>query len=740
MAIQKCRLYFTQAIVYVFIFIQSPWLWAGEGMWLPLLLKSLNEKEMQNMGMKMSADDIYNVNKGSLKDAIVHFGGGCTSEIISSQGLLLTNHHCGYGYITGHSSVEKNYLKDGFWAATHAQELRCAGLTATLLVRMEDITSSILKDVSPTSSEENRKSKIDENISVFRKSFKLNQFEELLIRQYYNGNQYFALVTTTYQDVRLVGSPPESIGKFGADTDNWVWPRHTGDFSLFRIYAGGDNMPAEYSEDNKPYIPKHFLPISLDGIQEGDFTMVFGYPGRTNEYLTQEGMRQIVEVQNPIRISCRDKILQTMDKYMRTDASVKIQYAAQYASIANAWKKWIGENQGIKFTKGLEKKLKFDNDFQSKINSQTLEGIPSDILQKLKEQYLLNEPYLRAKESYAEAFQRSSRIYENYSNFQEILAEDEKHGKDSAEKLKSNLAVSISQTYSGFNPQIEKEIFALMLAEVQKNCPSQFIFPALRTISQENFNNYTQITDKLVTKSALFSANEATRLLNLPFDSFHAALKLDPLYQFYDELNYFVVSDIIKNSTEYENNISILRRQHMDALMRLFPEKRFYPDANSTLRVTYGNVSGFYPRDGACYQAQTYLDGVVEKYIPGDYEFDVHPKLLDLYKKKDYGIYGENGKMPLAFIASNHTTGGNSGSPAIDAYGNLIGLNFDRVWEGTMSDINYDQSICRNIMVDARYILFIIDKFAGAGQLIQEMKLTHPKSDLSKKSRSKNKR
>ena len=279
-----------------------------------------------------------------------------------------------------------------------------------------------------------------------------------------------------------------------------------------------------------------------------------------------------------------------------------------------------------------------------------------------------------------------------------------------------------------------------MLAEVQKNCPSQFIFPALRTISQENFNNYTQITDKLVTKSALFSANEATRLLNLPFDSFHAALKLDPLYQFYDELNYFVVSDIIKNSTEYENNISILRRQHMDALMRLFPEKRFYPDANSTLRVTYGNVSGFYPRDGACYQAQTYLDGVVEKYIPGDYEFDVHPKLLDLYKKKDYGIYGENGKMPLAFIASNHTTGGNSGSPAIDAYGNLIGLNFDRVWEGTMSDINYDQSICRNIMVDARYILFIIDKFAGAGQLIQEMKLTHPKSDLSKKSRSKNKR
>ncbi len=709
-------------------------LWAGEGMWLPHLLKSLNEKEMQSMGMKMKAEDIYSVNKGSLKDAIVHFGGGCTAEIISDKSLLLTNHHCGYGYIQSHSTVEKNLLKNGFWAADNKSELPCKGLTATLIVRIEDVTKEMLQGISPEMKDNQRKLLYDQNQNELLKKIARESYQDVVIRGFYNGNQFFAFVTETYRDVRLVGTPPESIGKFGADTDNWVWPRHTGDFSLFRIYAGRNNLPADYSEGNVPLKPRHFLPVSVSGVAEGDFTMVFGFPGRTNEYLTREGVRQITEVQNPVRIGIRDRVLKIMDKYMRADEKTKIQYSSVYASIANAWKKWIGETQGVKFTGGLDKKQKADEEFINRVNSNPSWSAYKNIISDLDENYKKLEPLALAKDYYAEAYQRNTNLYSCYTRYKKLAEAYEGRGEEIFLKRRKEMTDQAESLFKDVNPAIEREIIAEVTRILLDGIKPELLLPYLRDQIRSLNGDHNRFSMDLFDRSLLTSAEGIRRLNALPYPEWKKTLEADPVFKFYEELNYFLTYGIQPQAGLLEENIADLRRTHMAALMELFPERRFYPDANSTLRVTYGRVEGFRPRDGVWYEPQTYLDGVIEKYVPGDYEFDVHPRLLELYKARDYGPYGENGKMPLAFIGSNHTTGGNSGSPAIDAYGNLVGLNFDRVWEGTMSDINYDVSICRNIMVDARYILFVIDKFAGAGHLVKEMKLVQTKRKNPKKS------
>ncbi|MDQ3142213.1 MAG: S46 family peptidase [Bacteroidota bacterium] len=724
-------------LILVLFIMQSLFLLAGEGMWLPLFLKSLNEAEMKSMGMKMSAEDIYSVNKGSLKDAIVHFGGGCTAEIISGQGLLLTNHHCGYGYIQDHSTVAQNYLVDGFWAKSKTAELACGGLTATMIVRIEDVSIQVLQGVKDGMNDRERKPIIDKNLESVRSLIAKKANEDLFIRSFYNSNQWFAFVTLTYKDIRLVGTPPESIGKFGADTDNWVWPRHTGDFSLFRIYAGKDNLPAEYSAENIPYTPKHFLPISLDGVSEGDFTMVFGFPGRTNEYLTKEGMRQIIDVQNPIRISMRDQALKIMDKYMRADAAIKIKYASIYAGIANSWKKWIGENQGVKFTKALDKKQKGDEEFQRRVSANPAFSIYKNLIVDLENQYRQLEPYTKAKEHYAEAFQRNINLYSHYAAIKSLRGTYDGRGAEQFLIRKTEMVKGLDQMFHEYDKNIEQEIFTALLALALKGIPERLLVPYIRTQITAYQGNQVAFAKDLYVDSYLTDVDKMRTLLSMDYDVMKQKLDLDPVWKFYEEMNYFLIQDINVQAGNFEERIGELRREHMAALMKVMPEKKYYPDANSTLRITYGKVNGFNPRDGVQYQSQTYLDGVLEKYVPGDYEFDVPQKLISLYKEKNYGVYGENGKMPIAFIASNHTTGGNSGSPAIDAHGNLIGLNFDRVWEGTMSDINYDASICRNIMVDARYILFIIDKFAGAGHLVQEMKIVHPKAKSKKRPKMK---
>lgn len=695
---------------------------AGEGMWLPLLLKALNESEMQTMGMKMSAEDVYSVNKSSLKDAIVHFGGFCTSEIISSEGLLLTNHHCGYGQIQSHSSVDNNLLKNGFWAQNKSDELTNPGLFATFIDRIDDVSKQVLAGVNDRMTDKERQSTIDLNLEMVKKTYSLKDYQELVIRPFYNGNQYFAFTTTIYRDVRLVGTPPESIGKFGSDTDNWVWPRHTGDFALFRIYAGPDNLPAEYSESNVPYKPKHFLPISLDGVEEDDFTLIFGFPGRTNQYLPGVAVEQTMKVLNPAKIKIRDTALKIIDKYMRTDESVRIQYASKFARVANYWKKWIGENQGLESTDALGRKRKFEGEFASKNRSKTGRTLLSDFTSAYKgiEEVALTRDY------YNEVAIRNIELLNMQRYIRRLVKTYEENGETGYNDYKGRLSGFLDNFYKNYRANIDQEVFAALTQLYVEDVKPEYVPEGLAAVKGDN--RYATLAQMIYGNTAFTTKEKVDQLMALPAAEAVEKIKMDPAYKLGAQWENLYNEKIARPYSSGKTAIDSLQRIYMKSIIETFPNERFYPDANSTMRVTYGQVKGYKPKDAVCFTPVTYLDGVIEKYVPDDYEFDVSDKLLELYETKDYGQYADtNGKVPVCFIGSNHTTGGNSGSPAIDAHGNLIGLNFDRVWEGTMSDINYDPSICRNIMVDARYILFIVDKYAGATHLIDEMKLVHPK-------------
>ncbi len=713
-----------------FVSLQFHVAFAGEGMWIPLLLKSLNEKEMQNMGMKMTAEDIYSVNKGSLKDAIVHFGGFCTSELVSSNGLLLTNHHCGYGQIQSHTTLENNYIRDGFWAKSMDQELPNPGLTATFIVRIKDVTEAALNGVKDKMDEKTRQSTIDLNLEQIKATTRLAAQEEISIKPFYKGNQYFMFVTMTYRDVRLVGAPPEMIGKFGSDTDNWVWPRHTGDFAFFRIYADENNMPADYSPDNKPYQPKHYLPISLDGVAEDDFTLVFGFPGRTNEYLPSYAVEQTVEVLNPAKIAIRDRALKIVDAAMRADPQVKIQYASKFARIANYWKKWIGESQGLKQTNGIGKKQDYEAKFEKKLtDNKKLKKKYGHLLPKFKELYTEIEPYALTHDYYNEVVFRNVELLRVANYMTRLVGQFENNGEAGYDNYKGRLANYLKGFYKDYRPEIDRKVFGALFEMYDKNIPIQNVSsPIKQLLTQRNMKSYDDIATNIYENSYFTSMGGVERVFAMDVATAIEKIKNDPAYSFIKSVSEAFNTHAEKEYNRINDEINTLMRSYMQAQMDVFPKKRFYPDANSTMRVTYGKVDGYNARDAVRYMPVTYLEGVMEKYVPGDYEFDVPKKLQELYHAKDYGQYAaDNGKIPICFIGTNHTTGGNSGSPAIDAHGNLIGLNFDRAWEGTMSDMNYDASICRNIMVDVRYILFIVDKYAGASNLIDEMKLVHPK-------------
>ncbi len=708
-------------------------------MWIPLLLGLLNEKEMQSMGMKMTAEDIYSVNKGSLKDAIVHFGGGCTGEIISSKGLLLTNHHCGFGQIQSHSSLEHNYLEDGFWAKTMKDELPNEGLTVMFIARIEDVTKAALQGVTDDMDKRARQSAIDKNIDAIKKSASKESWEDVMIRPFFQGNQYFMFITVTYRDVRLVGAPPSSIGKFGADTDNWVWPRHTGDFSLFRVYADKNNRPADYSPDNRPLQPKHFLPVSLDGVEDGDFTLIFGFPGRTNEYLPSYAVQQIADVLDPAKIAVRDKTLAIWDAAMRSDAEVKIQYASKQAGLANAWKKWQGEVLGLRATNAVQKKKDFEKDFMKAVSLNPKFSKYADLLSEFEQLYRDIEPYSLTKDYYDEVTYRNIEALFFASQINRLPGFLESQGEAGFANFSGRLQSFLESRYRNYRPEIDQKACAALLEMLVNKIDRQYLPEALFTRLNEAGGSYEALANQLFANSWVTDPSKAALVLNLaPADAIKA-IENDPICSLTQAFTDTYNEKIVSKFNEYDERITDLQTTYMKALMEVFPNRTFYPDANSTLRCSYGQVQGYQPRDGMQYFSKTYLDGVMEKYVPGDYEFDVPGRLKELYEKKDYGQYAENGKLPVNFIGSNHTTGGNSGSPAIDAHGNLIGINFDRVWEGTMSDYNYDLSLCRNIMVDIRYVLFIIDKYAGASHLINEMKLVHPKAPV-KEGKSKGRR
>lgn len=691
----------------------------GGGMWIPT---ELNESEMKQMGMKISAEDIFNPNAPSIKDAVAHFGGGCTSEVISSQGLLLTNHHCGYSQIQSHSSLENDYLKDGFWAANHSEELPNKGLTATFIIDIKDVTDKILQGVSDEMTEDQRQEFIKSNIEIVSKNVVKETYQDVFIRAFYKGNKYYQFITETYKDVRLVGAPPSSIGNFGMDTDNWSWPRHTGDFSLFRIYADKNNKPAEYSVDNVPYTPKHFLPISIKGIKEGDFTFVFGFPGTTDEYLPASALEQILQTTNPSRIGIREVALKILNSKMRQDNATRIKYASKYARISNYHKKWSGESLGLKKSNAVEKRKEYEAEFIKRISAKpewmTAYG---HLLKDMNELYAAQAPYQKAEIYFDEAIYRNSETFRVALLMQNLI---KAKGTPKFADLKKRYMNHLKGLYKDYDAALDQEVSLALIELYKKEVPAEFLPETAIHINAGSFQNSVLTGNEKINGVSILEDTEKAfendeALLN--------ALENDPLVQ---EIGLILKAYEEKVSPKYtatQNQLAQLQRTYMKAQLEVFPDKKFFPDANSTLRVTYGKVDGYKPEDKPRYPYQTYLDGAIEKYIPGDYEFDLPQKLMDLQKSKDFGVYGEGkkkkAKMPVNFIASNHTTGGNSGSPVLDKDGNLIGLNFDRVWEGTMSDLNYDPEICRNIMVDIRYVLFIIDKFANAGYLIDEMKI-----------------
>ena len=711
-----------RSILFALLFILvSTFSFANEGMWLPLLLEKLNEREMKSLGMKISAKDIYNINSGSLKDAIVSLGGFCTGEIISNKGLVLTNHHCGFDAVQNHSTLEHNYIRDGFWAKDNSEELPNPGLFVTFIVRIEDATKQVLNGVTSAMNEAERQSQVDKNIEALRNSVKKESYQKVLIRGFFENNQYFLFVTETYNDVRLVGAPPSSIGNFGKDTDNWMWPRHTGDFSMFRIYAGKDNKPADYSPDNIPYTPKKSLTISLNGVKQGDFTMVFGFPGRTTEYLPASGVEQIMTVNDPAKISIREKALNIMDGFMRKDEQIKIQYASKYAGIQNAYKKWQGEVLGLTRTDAVAKKKVYEAEFQKRIAAnpqwKTKYG---NVLQELNGAYAEIKPYGYARDYFNEIVSKIE-LFTVAGQLSSLVNAFDQGGEAAYTKRKKEVQDFLSDFFPEHNTELDKKLFSTLMKMYVIDQPAENISPLLK--EKAKTDDFDNLAEKIYKETSILNAKALNEKLQQSTNEVVSHIRSDNAIKLYNDILRTYQTQVQGRLNEIQTRINKLQRTYMQAQMDVFKEKKFYPDANSTLRITYGNVKGYEARDAVSFDFYTYLDGVMEKYKPGDYEFDLPEKLRQLYQTKDYGPYAVNGKLPVCFIAANHTTGGNSGSPALDANGHLIGLNFDRVWEGTMSDINYDPSICRNIMVDIRYVLFIIDKFAGAKHLIKEMNL-----------------
>ena len=659
-------------VTLITILVFSVQLVAKEGMWIPMLLNN-NIAEMQAMGCELSAEDIYSVNHSSLKDAIVSFGGFCTGEFISSKGLVLTNHHCGYSEIQKQSSMEHNYLKDGFWARSMDEELKNPGLFVEQLVYMEDVTNSLV----------NSGDKFKEIEAALLEAKELeNPDLNYKVVPFFNNNQFFLLATVKYNDVRLVGAPPSSIGKFGADTDNWVFPRHTGDFSLFRVYDDNGNA----------FTPAQHLKVNIAPRTPGEFTMVFGYPGRTQEYLTAVQMDQLVNVENARRVEIRNVLLSIMDAEMRSDAEVQLKYASKYARIANGWKKWIGQIEGVQFSKGLDRKRKLEAEFTARIAADDA----------LWDTYsgLLNEIAVNTTQI-AEGQSKRNEFIETIYYGMEWFALMSK-----LQRAKSDLDMNaaVVEFHQNYSRTVSEKTTAAMLSMALETFPDLLGDMDEATFVSTVHNEIDSLVVLATKDEPLELAVDAPTANNFSTAAFQAFYAVSP------------DNELLQRATQ-------LSAQYMRALMEVFPERNFYPDANSTLRVTYGKLEGVSPRDAVSYGTTTYLDGAMAKYKPGDYEFDVPSKLIELYDNKDYGQYAENGKLPVCNIASNHTTGGNSGSPVLNARGELIGLNFDRIWEGTMSDVNFDANICRNIMVDSRYVLFIIDKFAEQHWLIDEMEL-----------------
>ncbi|HAM98537.1 MAG TPA: serine protease [Marinilabiliales bacterium] len=708
---------------------------ANEGMWLPILLEKYTMEQMRQQGFKLTAEDLYSINQACLKDAVVglvhlenphhHF---CTGEIVSTQGLLLTNHHCGYGAIQNHSTLENDYLTYGFWAMEKSEELPNEGLGVSFLKRMEDVTPQVLSQITGNTDEQTRDSLIDVHIAGIELAASENGTYLAKVKPFFAGNEYYLSVYKIYRDVRLVGAPPSAIGKFGGDTDNWMWPRHTGDFSMFRIYADKNNEPAGYSEENVPFTPAKVFDIAIDGVQKGDFTMVMGYPGTTTEYLPSMAVTMQKETINPGRIKIRTQSLNTLKTAMEKDPLVRIQYASKAAGIANSWKKWIGENKGLTRLDAVAKKQELEEGFMEWVNqSESRKKEYGLLLTEYAELYKFLAPYSLTHNYFFETIFESDVI--DLAGKCTLLKQINKGtAPEKTGELKNNLMESVNVFFKDYHLKTDQKLFEDYISFFYYDIDKNFHPEILRLIDTDFKGDVNAFTQWIYSQSMIPYPDKLGPFISDYTPAKQKKLEKDPLVVLFSQSLQVYRTLINPIVTETQSKISKLHRLYMKGLREYQSNKIFYPDANSTFRVSFGQVDDYKPMDAVTYRYYTTLTGIMEKDNPGIYDYKVPEHLKRLYCNKDFGRYANpDGSMPVCFTASNHTTGGNSGSPVLNSRGQLIGINFDRNWEGTMSDLMYDPDMCRNIALDVRYILFIIDKYAGAGYLLDEMNLIKSK-------------
>jgi hypothetical protein len=692
---------------------------ADEGMWLLPLIEKLNMGTMTELGLKLSAEDIYSLNKASVKDAIVIFGGGCTGELVSPEGLLLTNHHCGYGAIQSHSTVEHDYLHDGFWAMSKEEELPNPNLAVTFLISIEEVTDQVLAGVKEGMSESERQKAIDEAREAIQEKASEGNNYRAQVGSFYGGNYFYLLIYERYNDVRLVGTPPSSIGKFGSDTDNWEWPRHTGDFSMFRVYSAPDGKPASYAKENIPLKPKHYLPVSIKDINKGDFAMILGYPGRTTRYMTSFEVNEQLQITHPNRIKIRGVKQDIWLEDMKADQKVNIQYSAKYYGSSNYWKYSIGQKGGLERLNVKAEKEQIEEQFNKWVVADPERKAKyGEALNMIKSATEGRAEYNNAIQYLSECLQGSELLTMNRGVAALIAAlkeEDSQKISDAVSQIKSNG----DRFFKDYNPSTDNKSMKAMLKLYRNDIPVKFHPDFYANIVDKKYKgNIDKFVDNMFAKSVFTSQEKLNAYLEKPVLK---TLEKDPVYLTATSL-FNTAGELSAELSKFEDDLTTGKRLWIAALLEMSPEKTFYPDANFTMRLSYGTVQDYDPKDGVTYKYFTTLQGVVDKYKPGDYEFDLPQRLIDLNNKKEYGRYGSpKGHMPVCFLTTNDITGGNSGSPIINGEGHLIGLAFDGNWESMSGDIAYEPELQRTIAVDIRFVLWVIDIYAGATHLVDEM-------------------